>query len=82
MQYGDWKWLKNILDTACYVIHLNFSADDLIIYISLNLWMCIYTEKQVFCAVKLRASCTSASMILMLVNSAEALYHRKMSSAI
>jgi len=37
---------KNILDTACYVIHLNFSADYLIIYISLSLWMCMYTENK------------------------------------
>ena len=24
MQYGDLKWLKNTLGTACYVIDLNF----------------------------------------------------------
>jgi len=46
MQYGDWKWLKNTLGTACYVIRLKFFADDLNIYISLSLWMCMYTENK------------------------------------
>ena len=33
---------KNTLGTACYVIRLNFFADDLNIYISLSLWIMPY----------------------------------------
>jgi len=51
MQYGDWKWLKNTLDTACCVDNFNFSVCDLSVYISLSFWMCMYTEKQVFWSV-------------------------------
>ena len=57
MQYGDWKWLKNTLDTACCVDSFNFSVYDLSVYISLSFWMCMYTEKQVFWSV--RSSATS-----------------------
>ena len=45
---GDWKWLKNTLDTACCVDSFNFSVYDLSVYISLSFWMCMYAEKQVF----------------------------------
>ena len=70
---------KNTLGTACYVVLLSFFDDE---YIHFSQFVDVYVyRKQVFWAVKLRASCTSASVMLML-NSAEILYQHKMSSAI
>ena len=46
MQSGDWKWLKNTLDTACCVNHLNFSAHDLSIRVYISLCLCVYTENK------------------------------------
>ena len=46
MQSGDWKWLKNTLDTACCVNHLNFSAHDLSIRVYISLCLCMYTENK------------------------------------
>ena len=72
MQYGDWKWLKYSRHCLLCQPFEFFCSRPLCIHFSQFVDVYVY-RKQVFWAVKLRASCTNASVMSML-NSAEALY--------
>ena len=72
MQYGDWKRLKYSRHCLLCQPFEFFCSRPLCIHFSQFVDVYVY-RKQVFWAVKLRASCTNASVMSML-NSAEALH--------